>query len=138
MSLIVFDGKQRSPCVIVIDIRQAAALADDLDYIALNVLDVVIHDIVSRERNRAVVAVIVEVQRIITLYHRNQIVIGVIVIMSSTFLCTQAVDIVLDINIIAILSDGFEPAAVFLCKRQAVAILERTTHSVIIYRLSVL
>ena len=72
MTLIVFDGKQSSPRVIVVGIRQAAVFVDDLDYIALNVLDIVIHGVITGKRNRAVVAVIVEMQRIITLYHDNQ------------------------------------------------------------------
>ena len=74
MTLIVFYGKQRSPRVIVIGIYQAAILADNFNDITLNVLDVVIHDIVSRERNRAVVAVIVEMQRIITLFNCNRVI----------------------------------------------------------------
>ena len=74
MTLIVFYGKQCSPCIIVVGVRQDAVLADDLDDITLNVLDVVIHDIVSRERNRAVVAVIVEMQRIITLFNCNRVI----------------------------------------------------------------
>ena len=113
MTLIVFYGKQRSPSVIVIGVRQTAVLADNLDYIALNVLDIVIHGVIARERNRAVVAVIVEMQRIITLYHRNQVVIGIIVIMSIALLCTQAVDVVLHIYGIAILGNSFKPSAVF-------------------------
>ena len=95
MSLIVFYGNQRSPRVIIVGICQAAILAYDLDDITLNVFDVVIHDIVTRERNRAVVAVIVEVQRIIALYHGNQVVIGIVVIVGIALLCTQAVDIAL-------------------------------------------
>ena len=98
MTLIVFYGKQRSPSVIVIGVRQTAVLADNLDYIALNVLDVVIHGVIARKRNRAVVVVIVEMQRIIALYHRNQVVIGIIVIMSIALLCTQAVDVVLPVS----------------------------------------
>ena len=98
MTLIVFYGNQRSPRVIVIGIYQAAILADNFNDITLNVLDVVIHDIVSRERNRAVVAVIVEMQRIIALYHRNQVVIGIIVIMSIALLCTHTVDVVLPVS----------------------------------------
>ena len=95
MSLIVFYGKQRSPSVIVVGIRLAAALVDDLDYIALNVFDVVIHGVITGKRNRAVAAVIVEVKSIITLYHSNQVIIGIIVIMSIALLCTHTVDIAL-------------------------------------------
>ena len=74
MTLIVFYGKQRSPRVIVIGVRQTAVLADNLDYIALNVLDIVIHGVIARERNRAVVAVIVEVKSIITLFNCNRVI----------------------------------------------------------------
>ena len=95
MSLIVFYGKQRSPRVIVVGVRQAAVLADDFNYITLNVLDVVIHGVVARKRNRAVAAVIVEMQRIIALYHGDQVVIGIVVIVGIALLCTQAVDIAL-------------------------------------------
>ena len=98
MTLIVFYGKQCSPCIIVVGVRQDAVLADDLDDITLNVLDVVIHDIVSRERNRAVVAVIVEMQSIITLYHGYQVVSGIIIIMSIALLCTHTVDVVLPVS----------------------------------------
>ena len=94
MTLIVFYGKQRSPSVIVIGVRQAAVLVDDLDDIALNVLDIVIHSVITGKRNRAVVAVIVEVKSIITLYHGNQVVSGIIVIMSIALLCTHTVDVV--------------------------------------------
>ena len=95
MTLIVFYRKQRSPSVIVVGICQAAILADNFNDITLNVLDVLIHGVVARKRNRAVAAVIVEMQRIITLYHRNQVVIGIVVIMSIALLCTQAVDVVM-------------------------------------------
>ena len=98
MTLIVFYRKQRSPRVIVIGVRQAAVLADNLDYIALNVLDIVIHGVITGKRNRAVVAVIVEVKRIITLNHGYQVVSGIIVIMSIALLCTQAVDVVLPVS----------------------------------------
>ena len=98
MTLIVFYGNQRSPRVIVVGVRQAAVLADDLDYIALNVLDVVIHGVVARKRNRAVAAVIVEMQSIITLYHGYQVVSGIIIIMSIALLCTHTVDVVLPVS----------------------------------------
>ena len=62
------------------------------------ILDVVIHGVVARKRDRAVVAVIVEVKSIITLYHGNQVVSGIIVIMSIALLCTQAVDVVLPVS----------------------------------------
>ena len=74
MTLIVFYGKQRSPSVIVIGVRQAAVLVDDLDDIALNVLDIVIHSVITGKRNRAVVAVIVEVKSIITLFNCNRVI----------------------------------------------------------------
>ena len=97
--MIVFYGKQRSPRVIVVGVRQAAVFVDDLDDITLNVLDVVIHGVVARERNRAVVAVIVEMQRIITLYHGDQVVIGIVVIGGSALLRTQAVDVVMPASV---------------------------------------
>ena len=37
-------------------------------------------------------------QRIITLYHGNQVVIGIVVIVGAALLCTQAVDVVLPIS----------------------------------------
>ena len=138
MSLIVFYGNQRSPRVIIVGICQAAVLVYDFDDITLNVFDVVIHDVITGKRNRAVAAVIVEMQRIITLYHGNQVVSGIIVIMSIALLRAQAVDIILHVDIIAVLSDGFEPSTVFPRKRRAAAILERTTHSVIVYGLPVI
>ena len=55
--------------------------------------------VVACKRNRAVTAVIVEVKRIITLYHGYQVVIGVIVIMSIALLCTQAVDVVMPASV---------------------------------------
>ena len=93
--MIVFYRKQRSPRVIVVGVRQAAILAYDLDDITLNVFDVVIHGVVACKRNRAVAAVIVKMQCIITLNHGNQVVIGIVVIVGIALLCTQAVDVVL-------------------------------------------
>ena len=54
-------------------------------------------------------------QRIITLYHGDQVVIGIVVIVGIALLRTQAVDVVMHVDIIAVLGNGFEPPAVFPC-----------------------
>ena len=55
--------------------------------------------VIARERDRAVAAVIVKMQRIITLYHGDQVVIGIVVIVGIALLRTQAVDVVMPASV---------------------------------------
>ena len=92
----------------------------------------------TRERNWAVVAVIADMQRIITLYHGDQVVIVIVVIVGIALLRAQAVDIILHVDIIAVLGNGFEPPAVFPPKQQSIAIGCGVNHRVIMNRLIII
>ncbi len=72
--LFLRHGGAKTPCTWCCMSVICTVFVDDFIYIALNVLDVVIHGVVACKRNRAVVAVIVEVQRIITLFNCNRVI----------------------------------------------------------------